>query len=307
WGSRASYAEGRSGTAKAIWVLLFTRSMESHGAYPPRSFFDDDRRGHGLGVASGPFDEAVPGGLRFVVLVQEAGGSAEDAGTPFVGPGEPPDAFNFPADPVAGEHFERLGELVGLALGAALPAGRAARRAPAELGDVDRRGGVAVLAHDAAEVVQLRAHRFRLGDVRVERDAVEVGLDVARLVDAPEEVAGGDVGRDLQRPAEQPADQHLRPRLGGVERAPRDPQQPRVFGRFGFARLGDDVLLVPDLPVGDRQVVDLPVLFPEFAVGAVAPRRFAEELLPRPALPARLHRQVDGLGGDPFRRAPDER
>src|SRR6201991_608931 len=111
--------------------------MESPGAYPPRSFFDHDRRGDRFGVAAGPFDEPVPGGLGFVAPVEEAGGAAEDAGAAFVGPGEPPDAFDFPADPVAGEHFERLRQLVGLALGAALPAGRAARRAPAELGDVD--------------------------------------------------------------------------------------------------------------------------------------------------------------------------
>ena len=41
--------------------------------------------------------------------------------------------------PVGGEHREGLGELVGLAPEAALPAGRAARRAPAELGHVERR------------------------------------------------------------------------------------------------------------------------------------------------------------------------
>ena len=57
----------------------------------------------------------------------------------------------------------------------------------------------------------------------------------------------------------------------------------------------------------DRQVVELRVVVPEFAVDAVAERRFAEEPLPRPALPGGLHRQLQRVGGDPFGRAPDER
>ena len=52
-------------------------------------------------------------------------------------------------------------------------------RPPAQLGHVDRRRGVVVGAHDPAQVVDLGPHRLGPGDVGVQGDAVEVGLDVA--------------------------------------------------------------------------------------------------------------------------------
>ena len=72
-----------------------------------------------------------------------------------------------------------------------------------------------------------------VGDVGVQRDAVEVGLDVAGPVETGEEVAGGDVRRHLQRPAEEAADDHLRSGVDRVQDPPGDPDQLREAGRIG--------------------------------------------------------------------------
>ena len=123
---------------------------------------------------------------------------------------------------MAAEHRKRLVELPRLPVEAALPAGLEAVGAPAELGDVDRGGGVMVDPHDAAQVADLRAHCGGVGDVGVQGHPVEERLHVTGPVDAVEEVAGGDVGRDLEGATEEAPEDHLGAVIGTVDGATRD-------------------------------------------------------------------------------------
>ena len=114
-----------------------------------------------------------------------------------------------------------------------------------------------------------RAHRRglrrRRGAARRRRSS---GLTLPAAVEAREEVAGGDVGRDLQRPAEEAAEDHLGAGVGAVQGAAGDADQLREFGRVGFGGEGDDVLLVPDLPAADRQEGQFRVVLPRMRLRA---------------------------------------
>ena len=78
-----------------------------------------------------------------------------------------------------GQHREGAVEFARLAARAALPAGLEAVRAPAQLGHVERRAASSWTLHDAAQVDDLGPHRAGVGDVGVQRDAVEEALHVA--------------------------------------------------------------------------------------------------------------------------------
>ena len=69
---------------------------------------------------------------------------------------------------------------------------------------------------------------------------------------------------------------------------------------------GDDVRLVPDLPVPDRLRRQFGVVFPEFPVGAVAEGRPPQKGPPGVDL-ARRHRFHARHFGEPLRGSPDER
>src|SRR5881394_3201360 len=173
-------------------------------------------------IAAGPFGEAVPGWLGFATFVQQTGRIAELTEAAGVGPGEPPNAGDAPGAAVIGEHREGLVELASLTPHAALPASLEAIRTPAKLGDVDRRGGVLVAAHDAAQVADLRLHRVGIGDIGVQSHPIKEALYVARTVDAVEEVARGDIGGNLQWPTEKAAEDHLGAMIGAVDGTTRD-------------------------------------------------------------------------------------
>src|SRR5665811_276311 len=257
-------------------------------------------------VAAGPGGEAVPGGLRLAALGQQPGRVAELAAAIYVGPGEPPDAADPPGAAMPGQHSEGLVELPRLPEQAPLPARLEAVGAPAELGHVEERGGIVMAAHDPAQVADLRSHRRGVGDVGVQGDAVEEALDAPGPVDAVEEVAGADVGGDLQRPAEEAAEDHLGAAVGAVDGATADPQQPREALRVRPGGEADDVRLVPDLPLADRQRREPGVLAPEGAPRAVAAHRAAQERGPGLTCPAAIDGFDPRLAGDPGRRAPDE-
>ncbi len=232
---------------------------------------------------------------------------AELAGRGSVHPGEPVDAADPPAAAVADQQREGLVQLLCLPVHPPLPARLAAVGAPTQLGDVQRRGAVVVDAHDAAEVLDLGAHRAGIGHVGVQRHPVEEPLDGLRPVEAAEEIPGRHVGRDLQRTAEQPAEDHLGAGIGPVQHPPGDPHQPGEALGVGALREGDDVLLVPDLPAADRQEGQVRVLRPERAARAVAVHGLPQERRPLPPLPGALHRQGDRAGRHPAGAAPHER
>ncbi len=98
------------------------------------------------------------------------------------------------------------------------------------------------------------------------------------------------VGRHLQRAPEETAEDHLRSWVDPMQDLPRGPHQLREALRVGAAE-GDDVRLVPDLPLADRLRCQFGIVRPEFPVGAVAERCPAQERFPGQQL----------VGGQPVR------
>ena len=148
-----------------------------------------------------------------------------------------------------GEHRE------GLESSSAWPASPRSHRdrtCPSPSPAPSRRGASAVVVepHDPPQVPDLSAHRPGVGHIRVQRHPVEEAsgcppVEASRKV--PEGTLGGTCSGRPKRPPRITFD----PGRADAGRVPEAPDQPREALRVGAAE-GDDVGLVPDLPVADR-------------------------------------------------------
>src|SRR4029079_18985100 len=117
------------------------------------------------------------------------------------------------------------------------------------------------------------------------------GLAVHAIEERPRRRAGG-------RVAEQAPEHHIRVPIDAVDRAVRQVQEPRVYGRAGRIHRALQVRLVPDLPRRDRErllfVVVLPErLPPELPLGAVPLPRGLQEAPPSTPCSLRVERRGD--------------
>src|SRR6266542_3283505 len=149
-------------------------------------------------------------------------------------------------------------------------------------------------AHHSAHPPELEPEQPDVRRVWVQRNRVELPLDVRDAIEPAEELPGTQL-----RESRHPREHDPRSGVPALDRIVRDPYQPSVPSRRGMRReVLVEIWLVPDLPVphrddGRARVLNL-VERPELPAGPIPLNGLAEELLPGASRVLGSHRRRRG-------------